>query len=137
MNKHSSISSEQVDMILQMCKDTFPEYSNIRFVTRWGEQFYFDSEPPYHVDPHEYNWFELVVTELSKYILRKMNRLYKESGDHDIHPDYENGGDLLYNAMENGEHVINLLYKEFKKLEKWEREISKQPKENLGVGKAG
>lgn len=137
MKKHLSISNEQVDMVLQMCKDSFPEYMNIRFVTRWGEQFYFDSEPPYHIDPHEYNWFELVVTELSNNILIKMEKFYKQTGDSDIHPDYENGGDLLYNAMEKGEHIINLLYKQFKRLESWQLKISKQSKEDCLVGKVG
>ncbi len=137
MKKHLSISGEQVDMVLQMCKYCCPEYSNIRFVTRWGEQFYFDSEPPYHVDPHGYNWFELVTTELPRVVFEKMLKLHKQSDDYNIHPDYENGGDMLYDAIYRAEHIINILFNQFKRLEKWQNKIttSKQLREVYGAEK--
>lgn len=129
MNKRSSITREQANKILEMCKDMFPEYSNIRFVTRWSEEFYFDSTPPFHVDPHDYHWFELCTTELPRVIIEKINRIFAENKDEthfiDMLPSYHSGGELLYSCQYEGVHIVDQLYKEYKKLKTWESMVKK------------
>lgn len=130
MNRKLSITREQVDKLLEMCKDTFPEYVNIKFNTRYGNyEVWFDSLPEQSPDPQEYHWFELAVTELPRVMFEKMNNLAKQDSNPDsidLFPSYQSGGEMLYVSYNEGKHVIDLLYKEHKKLKKWEEIISKQ-----------
>ena len=129
MNKHISITREQVDKMLEMCKDSFPEYCNIKFTTRYGtHEVWFDNLPDNLPDPTEFHWFELCVTELPRVILEKLDRYTREDElikHHDLHGQFQTGGEMLFFATTEGKHIIDLLYKEYKKLKKWQLLVSK------------
>ena len=120
MNKRTSITREQVDKLLEMCRDSFPEYSNITFETkRDTNEVWFDNKPDLTPDPHEYHWFELCLTELPKVIFEKLYMLTmedKESKYLELQSSFQTGGELLFFTHSEGLHVIDTLYKEYKKL---------------------
>lgn len=124
MNRRMSLTREQVDKMLEMCKDSFPSYTNIIFNTKYGtSEVWFDSRPSLSPDPQEYHWFELCVTELSRIIFEKLDIYSREDElikHHELHGLYQTGGELLFNATYEGRHIIDLLYNEYKKLKKWE-----------------
>lgn len=124
MNRRINITSEQVNKMIEMCKDSFPEYTNIQFKTKYGtHEVWFDSKPEISPDPQEFHWFELCVTELPRIILEKLMRFEREDIDlkyPDLAPMYRSGGEMLFYSTDESKHVIDLLYKEYKKLKKWE-----------------
>lgn len=134
MNRRESLTREQVDKMLEMCKDSFPEYTHIAFNTRHDTyEVWFDSKPEISPDPKEFHWFELCVTELPRVILEKLDRYSREDElikHPEIHGSYQSGGELLFDATYRGGHIIDLLYKEYKKLKKWEKMILDQQKKD-------
>jgi len=132
MNKRISLSREQVDKLLEMCKDSFPEYSHIDFKAEHNE-VWFSSKPDIHPDPHEYHWFELCTTELSRVMftkLEKFNREDEELKNAHLQNAFQTGGEMLFFSFTEGIHIIDLLYKEHKKIKRWELIISKELKED-------
>lgn len=130
MNRKQTITLEQVNKMIEICKDSFPEYSNIKFTTRYGtHEVWFDSSPDKSPDPQEFHWFELCVTELPRIVLEKLQRPTIDDEDlkhHELHNAYQSGGEMLFVALSEGKHVIDLLYKEYKKLKKWQSLISQK-----------
>lgn len=121
-----------MEKMIIMCKDSFPEYTNIKFTTRYGaNEVWFDSKPEISPDPQEFHWFELCVTELPRVILEKIERYVRvdESLEHpELANAYQSGGELLFHATNEGKNVIDLLFIEYKKLKKWESLVSQNSK---------
>jgi hypothetical protein len=124
MNRRITITREQVDKLLEMCKDSFPEYPHVTFETkRDTNEIWFSNKPEPSPDPREFHWFELCVTELPRVIFEKLDRFARQDVEFEhieLVSAYQSGGEMLYNAVSEGLHVIDLLYKEYKKLKKWE-----------------
>lgn len=125
MNRRITITREQVDKLLEMCKDNFPEFTHISFETkRDTNEVWFSSKPEPSPDPREFHWFELCVTELPRVIFEKLDKFARKDTEVE-HPElvsaYQSGGEMLFNATYEGLHVIDLLYREYKKLKKWEK----------------
>lgn len=130
MNKRVNITREQANKLIEMCVDIFPEYANIKLESRYGtNEVWFDNSPDRSPDPHEFHWFELCVTELPRVIFEKLDSFTRkdENLEHiELNSSFQTGGELLFHCYSEERHVIDELYKEHKKLKRWEQLLQKK-----------
>jgi hypothetical protein len=107
-----SLSREQSTKIIEMAKELFPEYINIRFGKNSEYNFiWMDSMPSTNPDPVDFHWFELCTTKIAI----RLEQLIKENPEHreimDFIPFI-----VVDEMMMKGNHPVDILYEQYKKL---------------------
>lgn len=125
------ISKNQSDKLLEICKELFPEYDNLRWGRLHESNFiWFDSIPKSAPDPTEIHWFELVMTEIPIRLHKRLAEAMKiaTSGIRDdkslavIAELYEPSLlplDVLDLLIMKSDHPIDTIWEEYKKLKTW------------------
>jgi hypothetical protein len=106
--KQLSMSPTQRENLLEMCKDLFDEFHNIRYGKGWEyNNLWMDSIPSSVPDPVEIHWFELCMTELPLRI-----------GKRKVNGGLGRGTAMvtLISLLSQQKHPIDTLYEQYKKL---------------------
>lgn len=128
--KNITVSQEQKEMLIEMCKRLFPEYTSIR----WGRSFesdhlWFDSIPNPIPGPIEIHWFELCMTHLPEKLMTILKKIIDDNNNLEgdkllkFYIDYEPvllPLDVLDLMLMKNYHPINTIWMEFLKLKKWD-----------------
>lgn len=135
--KQISIDKEQRQKLIEICRELFPEYSNVNWGRLYeGNYIWFDSIPNPKPDPYEVHWFELCMTEvpirLHKVLHDNLNRstagVIDKNKIEEMNEKYEPELlplDVLDLLIMGNEHPVDTIWKEFLKLKLWNIHVSK------------
>lgn len=107
--KNIELTENQKVKLLEMCRILFPEYPDLQFGVKekhnWSKEYLVfgltGNEPIIH-------WFEFCITKLSVKILCQNKNIINSS--------YSKNYFLQNKIINSDEHIVNYLYKEFKKI---------------------